>query len=66
MVSLILRIQSVHLRDLAIIFHLPSFIALQLHAAFCYTIGDKEDQVLKPNTKFHVKLKQHNLDKYIH
>lgn len=68
---LILLTQSVHLRDsataiLAVIFHLPLFIALQLHAAICYTVGNEKDQLLKPNTKFHVKLKQHNLDKCTH
>lgn len=33
------------------------FMALQLHAAFCYIVRNENDQLLKPNTKFHVKLK---------
>lgn len=33
---------------------------------FCYNVGNEKDQLPKPNTKFHVKLKPYNLDKYIH
>lgn len=46
-------------------FNLSFFIALELRAAFCYTVGN-EKQLLKLNTKFCAKLKPHNWDKYVH